>query len=88
MWRRRGRHNKPVTLCGELGGRPLEAMGLVGIGLDSISMVPSAVGPVKAMVRSLDRQKLWKFMEPLLSSPLHTLRPELMEFAQRNGVVL
>jgi len=81
-------HKTPVTLCGELGGRPLEAMGLVGVGLTSISMVPSAIGPVKAMLRSLDRQKLWTFMEPLLKSPLHTLRPELMEFAQRNGVVL
>ncbi|WP_373503561.1 phosphoenolpyruvate--protein phosphotransferase [Aestuariivirga sp.] len=82
------KHNKPVTLCGELGGRPLEAMGLLGVGLTSISMVPSAIGPVKAMVRTLDREKLWKFMEPLLNSPLHTLRPELLEFAQRNGVVL
>ena len=82
------KHKKPVTLCGELGGRPLEAMGLMGVGLTSISMVPSAIGPVKAMVRSLDRQKLWTFMEPLLNSPLHTLRPDLLEFAQRNGVVL
>ncbi len=81
-------HGKPVTLCGELGGRPLEAMGLVGIGLTSISMVPSAVGPVKAMVLSLDRAKLWTVMEPLLKSPLHSMRPELLEFAQRNGVVL
>ena len=81
-------HNKPVTLCGELGGRPLEAMGLVGIGLVSISMVPSAVGPVKAMVRSLDQAKLWAFIEPLLKSPLHSIRPELLEFAQRNGVAL
>ena len=81
-------HGKPVTLCGELGGRPLEAMGLAGIGLTSISMVPSAIGPVKAMLMSLDRAKLWTFMEPLLRSPLHSIRPELMEFAQRNGVVL
>ncbi|MBI3673350.1 MAG: phosphoenolpyruvate--protein phosphotransferase [Rhizobiales bacterium] len=81
-------HGKPVTLCGELGGRPLEAMGLVGIGLTSISMVPSAIGPVKAMILSLDRARLWAFLEPLLRSPLHSLRPELLEFAQRNGVVL
>jgi phosphotransferase system, enzyme I, PtsP len=81
-------HKKPVTLCGELGGRPLEAMGLIGIGLTSISMVPSAIGPVKAMVRSLDAAKLWAFMEPLLRSPLHSIRPELLEFAQRNGVIL
>jgi len=82
------RHGKPVTLCGELGGRPLEAMGLVGIGLTSISMVPSAVGPVKAMILSLDQGRLWDFMKPLLESPLHSIRPELLEFAQRNGVVL
>ena len=81
-------HGRPVTLCGELGGRPLEAMGLIGIGLTSISMVPSAIGAVKAMVMSLDQRKLWTFLEPLLRSPLHSLRGDLMEFAQRNGVAL
>ena len=81
-------HGKKVTLCGELGGRPLEAMGLVGIGLTSMSMVPSGIGPVKAMIRTLDQAKLWAFMEPLLRSPAHSLRGDLMEFAGRNGVVL
>jgi phosphotransferase system enzyme I (PtsP) len=81
-------HGRTVTLCGELGGRPLEAMGLLGIGLTSMSMVPSAIGPVKAMVLSLDRGKLWSFMEPLLRSPLHSIRPDLMEFAHRHGVAV
>ena len=81
-------HGKKVTLCGELGGRPLEAMGLVGIGLTSLSLVPSGIGPVKSMIRSLDQQKLWAFMEPLLRGPAHSLRGDLMEFAGRNGVVL
>ncbi len=79
-------HNKTVTLCGELGGRPLEAMGLVGVGLTSMSMVPSGVGPVKAMIRSLDQAKLWAFMQPLLASGIHSLRGDLLEFAQRNAV--
>jgi phosphotransferase system, enzyme I, PtsP len=81
-------HNKKVTLCGELGGRPLEAMGLVGIGMTSMSMVPSGIGPVKSMIRTLDQKKLWAFMEPLMRSPAHSLRGDLMEFAGRNGVVL
>jgi phosphotransferase system enzyme I (PtsP) len=81
-------HGKTVTLCGELGGRPLEAMGLVGVGLTSMSMVPYGIGPVKAMVRSVDQAKLWSFLEPRLKSGLHTLRPDLLEFAQRNGVAL
>ncbi len=79
-------HGKTVTLCGELGGRPLEAMGLVGVGLTSMSMVPSGVGPVKAMIRSLDQAKLWAFMQPLLASGIHSLRSDLMEFAQRHRV--
>jgi len=40
------------------------------------------------MILSLDRGKLWDFMRPLLEGPLHSIRPELLEFAQRNGVVL
>jgi phosphotransferase system, enzyme I, PtsP len=79
-------HGKTVTLCGELGGRPLDAMGLVGVGLTSMSMVPSGIGPVKAMIRSLDQAKLWAFMQPLLASGIHSLRGDLMEFAQRHGV--
>ncbi len=81
-------HGKKVTLCGELGGRPLEAMGLVGIGMNSMSMVPSGIGPVKAMIRSLDQKKLWAFMEPMLRSARHSLRADLLEFANRNGVVI
>ncbi len=81
-------HNKKVTLCGELGGRPLEAMGLVGIGMTSLSLVPSGIGPVKSMIRTLDQKKLWAFMEPLMRGPAHSLRGDLMEFAGRNGVVL
>ena len=44
------RHRKPVNLCGEMAGRPVEAMALLGIGLRSISMTPAAIGPVKALV--------------------------------------
>ncbi len=47
-------HNTPVTLCGELAGKPISAMALIGIGYRSISMSPAAIGPVKAMLLSLD----------------------------------
>ena len=79
-------HGKTVTLCGELGGRPLEAMGLVGVGMTSMSMVPSGIGPVKAMIRTVDQAKLWAYMEPLINSSLHSIRPELARFAKDNGV--
>ncbi|MBG1233543.1 phosphoenolpyruvate--protein phosphotransferase [Aestuariivirga litoralis] len=80
------KHGKTVTLCGELGGRPLEAMGLIGVGLTSMSMVPSGIGPVKAMIRSVDQAKLWDFMQPLLESGKHSIRADLANFAKDNGV--
>src|SRR3546814_13175077 len=43
----------PISLCGEMAGRPLEAMALVGLGFRSLSMTPAALGPVKTMVRRL-----------------------------------
>ena len=61
-------------------------MGLIGVGLTSMSMVPSGVGPVKAMIRSVDQQKLWAFMQPLLVSGKHSIRADLAAFAKENGV--
>ena len=67
--RRAKRMGVHVNLCGEMAGRPLEAMALIGLGLKSISMAPAAIGPVKTMILSTDRAKLWAFMEPLLTRP-------------------
>jgi len=79
-------HRVPITLCGEMASRPLEAMALVGIGYRSISMTPAAIGPVKAALLELDRGRLWEVMQPLLASSAATLRPELAEFAAKSGV--
>jgi phosphotransferase system, enzyme I, PtsP len=76
----------PLTLCGEMAGRPLEAMALVGIGFRSISMVPAAIGPIKSMILALDRAKLWTMLEPLLNASCHSLRPRLAEFAREHNI--
>jgi len=76
----------PVNLCGEMAGRPLEAMALIGLGLRSISMAPAAIGPIKAMLLKLDTRKLSDFLLPLLELPAHSLRPHLMGFARDNGL--
>ena len=59
----------PVRVCGEMAGRPLEAMALIGIGIDSFSITPAAVGPVKAMVRSIDAAAVRAKVEALLAKP-------------------
>ena len=77
-----------LAVCGEMGGRPLEAMALIGLGLDRLSITPAAVGSIKAMVRSLDRAALAEEMQRLLSHPPRDLRGTLAAWAAANGVEL
>ena len=78
--------NVPVTLCGEMAGRPLDAMTLIGLGYRSISMSPAAIGPVKSMTLMLDAGKLEGFLLPLLRRGDHSIRSELMGYAAENNI--
>jgi phosphotransferase system enzyme I (PtsP) len=77
-----------VCVCGEMGGRPLEAMALIGVGIDRLSITPAAVGPIKAMVRSLDVAALRTVMTGLLARPPRDMRAILTAWANENGVEL
>ena len=81
-------HDTPLTLCGEMGGRPLEAMALLGLGFERLSMPANAIGPVKEMLRSLDVLSLAEFLEGLYHLPDHSLRTRLEEYARENGVIV
>ncbi|QNQ09447.1 phosphoenolpyruvate--protein phosphotransferase [Sphingomonas alpina] len=78
----------PLGVCGEMGGRPLEAMALIGLGIDRLSITPAAVGPIKAMVRSLDRAALMAHMKTLLAAPPRDMRGALTAWAAESGVEL
>ena len=76
-------------VCGEMGGRPLEAMALIGIGIDSFSITPAAVGPVKAMVRSLDAARGPRPRSKRCSpSRRANMRKALADWAKRHGVAI
>jgi phosphotransferase system enzyme I (PtsP) len=78
----------PVRICGEMGGRPLEAMALIAIGITNFSITPAAIGPVKAMVRSLDAGAARARMEKLLAKPPKDMRKTLHDWAKRHRVAL
>ena len=80
--------NIPITLCGEIAGRPLEAMALVGIGFRRLSMSPSSIGPVKSMIRSLSAADLTRYIETLGDQAEHSLRQKLRQFAVDHGVMI
>ena len=84
------RHGKSVTLCGEMAGRPLTAMALIGLGFRSISMSAASIGPVKAMLAALDAGKLNALLNEKLDKPngAHSLRELLLQFAEDNDIPL
>ena len=58
-----------MTLCGELASKPLGALALVALGYRSLSLSPSAIGPVKAMLLDLDAGKAGKLLQPADRQP-------------------
>ena len=84
------RNRTPVTLCGELAGKPISAMALIGIGFRSISMSPASVGPVKAMLTELPLKELEAFFADNLDAPSAKvpMRALLQAFADDRGIPL
>lgn len=83
-----GEAGVPVSVCGEMGGRPLEALGLLAIGVDRLSISPAGIGPVKAMVRSTRLQPLREAMTAWLKQPGVNIRNELEAAAREQGITL
>jgi phosphotransferase system enzyme I (PtsP) len=78
--------NVPVGVCGEMGGRALEAMALIGLGIERLSITPVAIGPVKAMIRSLDAAALRAEMPGWLAQAPRDMRARLADWAIRHDV--
>jgi phosphotransferase system enzyme I (PtsP) len=81
-------HGKPVTVCGEIASQPLGALALVGIGYRSLSLTPSSIGPVKAMLLGVHAGKTAGFITPLIDRPAGTvsIRQQLTKFAEQEGL--
>jgi phosphotransferase system, enzyme I, PtsP len=80
--------NVPVTVCGEMGGRSLEALALIGLGIEQLSITPAAVGPIKAMIRSVDVGALQQVVGSFVSRPPLSLRASLNDWSLENRVEL
>jgi phosphotransferase system, enzyme I, PtsP len=83
-------HNKPVTLCGELASQPIGALTLVALGFRALSLTPSALGAVKAMLLELDAKKAEQTLASLMEQPPKDapIRKKLEEFAAAEGLPL
>jgi phosphotransferase system enzyme I (PtsP) len=75
-----------LAVCGEMAGRPVEALALLAVGVRTLSMTPGSIGPVKAMIRSLDLKEATDFVISALAQPDRPLRETLRLFAVDHAV--
>ncbi|NTD88331.1 phosphoenolpyruvate--protein phosphotransferase [Agrobacterium tumefaciens] len=82
------KHHTSVTLCGEMASKPLSAMALIGLGFRSVSMSPTAIGPVKAMLLGLDAASLADELNAALDdhNSLESAREVLLRFAATHSI--
>ena len=81
-------NNIPVSICGEIAGRPIEAITLVALGFDALSMPVTGIGPVKAALLALDAEKLRDVVVPLITieSRLASVRENVRQFCMQEGI--
>ncbi len=79
-----------LSLCGEIGGRTVDAMTLVGIGFRTLSMSPAAIGPVKALVRKLNIGTFEAALMDRLADPAQrdSLRGFVKSYAEDHAIPL
>ncbi|MDE3060708.1 MAG: phosphoenolpyruvate--protein phosphotransferase [Pseudomonadota bacterium] len=77
-----------VSFCGEMARKPLEALALLGVGVRTLSVSASAVGPLKRMIRSLTLAEINEYLPFLLQSPEASVRPWLAAWARDHGVMV
>jgi len=82
------RHGTPLTLCGEMAGRPIEALALVALGITSLSMSPAAIGPVKAAILKADIGALRSLITARLETGAtdHDIHAAIREFVDTNAI--
>ncbi|WP_028467053.1 phosphoenolpyruvate--protein phosphotransferase [Nisaea denitrificans] len=80
------KHDKPLTLCGEMAGSRIGAMALIGIGYHRLSMAAASIGPIKETVRSLNYSDLQVLMSRLLETQEGRITDHLKAFARDHQI--
>ncbi len=78
--------NVPVSVCGEMAGNTLDALGLIGVGCRSLSTSPAATGSIRALVRSLSVNQVTEFVSSRLNADVRSIRSALRDFAADNQI--
>jgi phosphotransferase system enzyme I (PtsP) len=82
------RFNVPLTMCGELAGKPMEALALMAVGMNRLSMGPPSIGPIKEMILGLDLEPIRRSVAASLLEGADgaSVRELLTEWAERQNL--
>ena len=73
------KNNIPVSLCGEMAGYPNYTKLLLGLGLRSFSMHPSAIPEIKNVIINSDLNKLQKMSKRIIDCDSSIKKASLIE---------
>ena len=80
--------NTQLTVCGEMAGKPLEAICLTALGYRNLSMPVTGIGPVKSAILALDAGKLSALIKPKITSgtAADSLREDIIKFCEQERI--
>ena len=80
--------NVPLSLCGEAGSRPIEALTLAALGLTSFSMSAPGLLPLKALLAQADLNEFRPVLAALRrgAGATPSLRDPIISWARERGL--
>ena len=77
----------PCSVCGEMAGRTVDALALLGLGYTSFSMNPRSLLRVKTALRCVHQAELQNYMKRLLKTEHLSVRSQLVAYLRDHGVL-
>ena len=76
------------SVCGEMAGNPLEAMCLIGLGYQNLSVSGASYANIKKMIMSMRYEDVSDYVKSLLKSNKTSLRPQLIAYAYDHTIAI
>ena len=80
---------KPVSLCGEMGGKPIALPFIIGMGIDEISVAPNRVRMISQLIRKLKYTESRLLVKKVLgdSQTIPELKQTLYKYLHKRNLV-
>jgi phosphotransferase system enzyme I (PtsP) len=74
-----------LSFCGEDAGRPIEALCFAAIGVETLSMRPASIGPVKHLLRRTNLKELKQVIDASREAGDQSVRDAVMDYMRQQS---